>query len=232
MKKIFLLAFLAASTSAVRAQSIAAGTISLGGSIGYSRSTDKEGATLGNTNYTSETTSSRFSFSPAAGYFIADNLALGLNLGYNAVREGYTTITPTPALVRAELDPQTTLQVGPYVQYYKMISEQFGVLGTLGGGYQRLRSQSYSGSGNNLVVVDNKASGYYANLTPGVIFFPVPKFGISASIGSLSYDRLNFDFPESRGNTAPDDYENTTSNFGAGFGLDQLQFGGTYYFGR
>ena len=32
--------------------------------------------------------------------------------------------------------------------------------------------------------------------------------------------------------TAPPDYKNTNSNFGAFFGLSQLQFGGTYYFGR
>ncbi|MDO7850958.1 hypothetical protein [Hymenobacter convexus] len=228
MKKTLLFALLAASTQLGHAQSIAAGTVSLGGSVGYNRSTNKTSSNQGSTTYTQETTTSQFSFTPSVGYFVKDNLAIGINAGYSAYRKPYTSYTPAPAVVRAELDPTTTLRLGAYVQYYKMLTEQFGVLGTLSGGYQSSRDSQYNGS----AIQEFKGSGYYAELTPGIIFFPIPKLGISASIGSLAYNRMSYDYPTSPNNPAPAGYENTSSTFGARFGLDQLQFGGTYYFGR
>jgi hypothetical protein len=228
MKKILLLALLVGSTQVGRAQSIAAGTISLGGSVGYSRTTNENTYTQGSTTYTQETNSSQFSFTPSVGFFVKDNLAVGINAGYSAYRKPYVNYTPAPAVVRAELDPTTTLRLGAYVQYYKMLTEQFGIVGTLSGGYQSSRDSQY----NSNVILEYKGSGYYAELTPSIIFFPIPKLGISASIGSLAYNRLNYDYPSSANNPAPNGYENTTSTFGARFGLDQLQFGGNYYFGR
>ena len=226
MKKLILLALLASSTAAVQAQSIAAGTISLGGSIGYNQNTAKSEFKSSNGDvFTFETTVSQFQFSPSAGYFLADNLALGLNLGYTAARTKQTfagprTTSPNP------LDASTTLRVGPYVQYYKMLSEQFGVLGTLGAGYQSSFMPFYGNSNSN-TVVESKAKGFYASLTPGVIFFPVPKFGISASIGGLDYDRVGVErSDDANGRTQ------SVSAFGAGFGLSQLLFGGTLFLGR
>jgi len=112
-----------------------------------------------------------------------------------------------------------------------MISAQFGVTGTLGVGYQNRRISEYSNNINNNVILEYKGSGYYAALTPGIVFFPIPKFGLSASLGSLGYSRYRYDFPTG-GGPAPAGYENTGSTFGASFGLDRLQLGGTYYFGR
>ena len=229
MKKYFLLGLLATSTEALHAQSIAAGTISLGGNIGYSQHTEKTGRSRNGNSSSEEFKRSQFDFSPSVGYFFADNLAIGLSVGYTSARRPYETITPTPSIVINELDPTTTVRVGPYVQYYKMLSEQFGVLGTLSGGYQNRRSYDYSR--NRRDISETKGSGFYAAITPGIIFFPIPKFGISASIGSLGYEQMNFDYPTNEG-TAPDEYENKSSDFGAYFGLNQLQFGGTYFFGR
>ena len=234
MKKQFLLlALLGGTATAAQAQSaIAAGTISLGGSIGYSSSTGKTSYSAGNTSFTDEGKRSQFSLVPTVGYFLADNLAIGLSLSYQAYSNaGSTYRTNSPGTNRAELDPATVIQVGPYVQYYKMLSDQFGVLGTLNGGYQSTRDLEYSSDRNSAVVQETKASGLYAGLTPGIIFFPIPKFGISAAIGGLGFSRLNYDYPTNSG-TVPGGYERTQSDFGLTFGLDQLKFGGTYYFGR
>lgn len=202
---LLLLTLLAGTTSLAQAQTaIPAGTTSLGGSIGYSRHTESQGQ---------DVVTSKFQIAPSAGYFVADNLAVGINLNYSA---GRTTISNYP---ENNLDAATSLRVGPYVQYYKMLSEQFGFLGTLGAGYQRSFTPTYTDPSTTLSVT---RSGYYASLTPGVIFFPVPKFGISASVGYLGYDHVNVQPSASQ----------TVSNFGASFGLDQLTFGGTFYFGR
>jgi hypothetical protein len=219
MQKILLLGLLAASTEAAHAQSIAAGTISLGGGIGYSRSSSETEIKAVPNPYTVEYTTSRFQFTPAVGYFFADDLAVGLNLSYLAdhtVQSNGAPGQPAPD----NSDAMTTLRIGPYVQYYKMLSEQFGLLGTLGAGYQ------HSVIPDNITPGEIKANGFYAAITPSVIFFPIPKFGISASIGNLGYSRLKFD-RDDRSDTSA-----SSNTFGAGFGIDQLQFGGTYFFGR
>ncbi|WP_310396696.1 hypothetical protein [Hymenobacter sp.] len=224
MKKIFLFALLVAGAKVTYAQSIAAGTISLGGSIGYSRNSDEVETQVGSNTFTTEVAESEFRFTPAVGYFLADNLAVGLNLGYSAASEKITNTGPG-ATSPNSLDAWTSLRVGPYVQYYKMLSEQFGVLGTLGAGYQNTFTPS--ASGGNSRIIETKTNGFYAGLTPGVIFFPIPKFGISASIGGLGYDRV-----EVKRSDDDDGRSRNLSNLGASFGFDQLQFGGTFFLGR
>ena len=232
---MLLVVLLAASTQLGHAQSIAAGTVSLGGSVGYSRTSNESSfaavSISGNTRQTltTTTTNSQFSFSPAAGYFVANNLEVGLDLGYTAARRSNASYLSTPN-TGPELDPSTTLRLGVFGRYYKMLVEQFGLTGMLGGGYQTLHDQFYN-NGSNGAVVNYKATGYYAALTPGIIFFPIAKLGISASMGSLGYSRLSSEGPVSLFNPPPYGSDKTTT-FGARFGLDQLQFGGTYYFGR
>lgn len=219
MKNVLLLSFLIASTGAAQAQSIAAGTISLGGSIGYNRQSDESQFPLNGNSVNEERTTSSFQFSPSAGYFVADNLAVGLSLGYSTSRTAFERTGPG-STNQEGANQGTSFRVGPYVQYYKMLSEQFGVLGTLGAGYVG------SSSENNDVTI-SKARGGYASLTPAVIFFPIPKFGISASIGNLGYERQ-----ELKSENSASGVETSVSGFGASFGLNQLLLGGTYYFGR
>ena len=218
--KIALLLFAllgGAATTAQAQTAIPAGTISLGGGIGYNRHSEKNEILIGSTPSTAESVSSQFQLSPSVGYFIANNLAIGLNLGYTASKNKYSSAITG---INKSLDPNTTLRVGPYVQYYKMLSDQFGLLGTLGAGYQHGVMNGYV---TRNVTYQTKTNGYYASLMPGLIFFPIPKLGISASIGSLAYDRTT---------EKPTTGEPVVSNFGASFGLNQLQFGGTYFFGR
>ena len=229
MKSWAVLALLTAGTATAHAQSIAAGTISLGGGIGYSRTSDKESSSFGGTNYSNELTYSQFSVRPVGSYFVADNLAVGLSLGYSSAAVS-TDQSPSRIGRREDLDPTTNFQVGPFVQYYKMFSEQFGVTGNLGAGYQSGTRFQYIGNTNDAYELNS--SGYYAELTPGIVFFPIPKFAINASIGSLGYSRVNNDFPKGPFLQEPDNFEDTSSTFGASFGLSQLQFGGTFFFGR
>jgi hypothetical protein len=217
-KNLLLLALLGCSATAAQAQSaIPAGTVSLGGNVGYFRRTNNAQLL---SNQTSESVNSRFQIAPSVGYFVADNLAIGLNLGYTSAK---TTYASTITGFTSNPDPNTTLRVGAYVQYYKMISDQFGLVGTLGGGYQYNRNTYVYGPIGNMGTSETKSKGYYAALTPGIIYFPIPKLGISATVGSVAYSRLK---------ETPTASEPVTTEFDANFGLSQLQFGGTWYFGR
>ena len=222
---LLTLALLSNAAAAVQAQSaISAGTIAVGGNIGYSSSTLKEEfKTSSGSIISTENTLNQFLVSPSAGYFFADNLALGLSVGYTASSFKSSVTGPGTTSPNA-LDARTTFNVGPYVQYYKLLSEQFGLVGTLGAGYQSSFTPFTIGPST---VGDTKGSGFYAGLTPGVIFFPIPKFGISASVGGLGYDRMSF-----KDSNDKDGDAKSQSSFGLNFGISQLLFGGTLFLGR
>jgi len=217
--QLLLLALLGGTVSVAHAQTaIPAGTVSLGGNVGYYRHTEKAQVPGGNLG--SESVSSQFQISPSVGYFVADNLAIGLNLGYTATKNTYTSTFTTPL---SDLAPNITFRGGAYVQYYKMLTDQFGLVGTLGGGYQYNRVTNIYGPAGSQSTSETKQKGYYASLTPGIVYFPIPKLGISATVGSLAFSRLK---------ETPNAAEPVYTDFGASFGLSQLQFGGTWYFGR
>jgi hypothetical protein len=204
MKILFATAVLLGLAQAVHAQTaIKAGTIQLGGNVGYSRTSQDRQVLLNGGNIIKETDiNSQFSIAPSVGFFVADNLAVGINASYQSTNQYDARF----------------FQVGAFVQYYQMVSEQFGFTGTLGAGYQHAK-YSFSSS--------DKQNGFYAGLTPGLVFFPIPKLAIGASIGGLNYSRLS---SKNNGFSGSDTYNSST--FGANFGLAQLLFSGTYYFGR
>ena len=235
--RILLLAIAASggALSAAQAQStIGQGTGLLTGAVGYHTATDQvtgSGAGGGG-SYNSTVTYGTFKLDFAVGGFVADNLALGVQLSHT-VTGGSASSSFNPQQV-APPPTSTTLRVGPVVQYYKMLGEQFGLTATLGAGYesdvQRAAKYYISPNGYPLTYYTNlKETGYYAALTPGIVFFPVPKFGLMATIGSLGYNRLTVKNDNQTGGNASDE---TASSFDAGFGFSELQFGATYYFGR
>ena len=218
-KRLLMLVVLGGTATAARAQTaIPAGTVALGGNVGYYRHTVSSQVPGTNLHY--ESASSQFQLAPSVGYFVAENLAVGLSLGYTATKNTYTSTfsTSLPGLA-----PNVTFRSGAYVQYYHMLTDQFGLVGTLGGGYQSNRTTNVFGSAGNISSNETKQKGYYASLTPGIVYFPVPKLGISATVGGLVFSRLK---------ETPNASEPVTTDFGASFGLSQLQFGGTFYFGR
>ena len=95
MKKHLLIAvlFIAATQVSQAQTSIKAGTVQLGGSIGYSHQsvdhTFSDG--LGAINLTSQhAVSNYFTINPSAGYFLADNLAVGISAGYTTNKVVFT----------------------------------------------------------------------------------------------------------------------------------------------
>lgn len=218
MKKHLLWAvLLSAGISGAQAQTaIPAGTVEVSGRVGYAHFTNDEPASATSGALSHSYSENQFQFTPSVGYFVADNLAVGLDVGYLITKRRFedtgasSTTTPTEQL-----------RAGAYVQYYKMLTEQFGLVGTLGAGYQHRASGGYRAIDPNDPNVNVNSNGFYAQLMPGLVFFPTPKLSISASVGYLGYERMKL--------TSVD---RSISDLGAAFGFDQLLFGGTYYFGR
>ena len=245
MKKIFLLGLLAIGAAEARAQSISAGTISLGGSIGYNQfsgnsNTVYSGNSGLNYNFSNDIKRYYLYLSPSVSYLVTDNLAVGLALGYsNGMRVEDAVSNPAFTTVQHGRYTTTSLRAGAFGQYYKMLNTQFGLTGRLGTGYQRVKEDrdGYNAANGttNYFTGTNTSAGYYADLTPGIVFFPVPKFGINASLGSLSFSHYRLTdsrYNDTNGGSYSRGDKNENNNFTAQFGLDAFLLGGTYYFGR
>ena len=231
------LAVSGSALSAAQAQSvIGKGTGLLTGTVGYHTDTDeinRSGNGYGGGGPSSSTaTYGTFKLDIAVGGFVADNLALGLQLSHSVTGGSFKSSINNPQ--QSGPPTSTTFRVGPVLQYYKMLGEQFGLTATFGAGYEsdvrRTAQYFVTQYGYPMPYYTNlKATGYYAALTPGIVFFPVPKFGLTATMGSLGYNRLTVKDNNQTGSNTTDE---TVSSFDAGFGFSQLQFGATYYFGR
>lgn len=194
-----------------------AGTVQLGGTISYSQ--DKSTTSGQYDEYQT------FYIAPAVGYFVLDNLAVGINGNFSAGTNNSSNATYSSFPSSRETHTKG-YEIGPFVQYYRMLSEKFGITGWLGANYLKTTS-TYTAVTNGIANSgDTAGDGFYARLTPSIIFFPVSSLGISASIGGVGY---------SHNNAYKTDYYNGNGNstsFGASFGLSQLAFSGAYYFGR
>ena len=224
MKKLlFIPVLFTAATQLSQAQTpIKAGTVQVGGTVGYYHTSQESLASYYNGSFnqngTVTYTNSQFGIGPSVGFFVADNLAIGISGNYqvNHYTTSYSFAQPPSGYGNKQL------QAGLSVQYYKMLTDQFGLVGTLGGGYQ-YGNQASDNTPNN----EATSKGFNTRLTPGIIFFPISKFSIGASIGGLEYGRSTTKY---EGSTFPDNL--VSSSFGANFGLSYLAFSGTYYIGR
>jgi len=219
MKAFFSIFIITLTAYMAHAQEvIKAGTVQLGGSINYNQ---QHLSTPNAVNTAPDMTTRTFFFSPAAGYFILDNLAVGVSLSYSKSTNTYSGPASTIDYRRQQFS------IGPYVQYYQMLTQHFGLVGTLAAGYSRdTENDSFASSNAPNGATFYKRNGFLTSLTPGIVFFPITRFALSSSFGGLSYSYATND----GGSTI--DSQNTYTTFGANFGLSQLTLSGTYFFGR
>ncbi|UYZ58458.1 outer membrane beta-barrel protein [Hymenobacter latericus] len=218
MKFLGWAALLMGATAISAQAQIPAGTVLVGGSAGYSRTSVQAYPIIANASGP-ESKSRNVSFRPQVGYFISDNLALGID-GHLSADKHQTTGQDT----RRYLE----YSVGPFVRYYKMLGEsQFGLVGTLGAGYRE--------NWDKYKWYDPRANyhgrGGYAEFTPGVVYFPVPKVGIEASFGNIGYSYFR-NKQEQPTNAQVERQQYTSKSFGANLGLRSFALGASLYLGR
>lgn len=223
---LLLLAPVLAQAQITDASIVKPGTIAVTGGVGYTSTTTK----VTNGSSSNDYNVSQFYITPGIGYFVANNTPVGISLSYSVGSSPNAATTTVTGPVRPALDGSKVLRLGGFVGHTKMFTDNFGIFGTLNGGYQNVRSQDYSAT-NPILTADTKGSGYYAALTPGISYWPVRAFSVSATMGSLDFSRINYDYPTNSG-TEPSNYSNHTNDFGARFGLNQFVLSATYFIGR
>jgi len=174
MKRVlFVLSVLMATLVEGNAQTTQ-GTISLGGSVGMTN--DKE-ETDGE-----DIRSSEFRFSPSVGYFVVDNLMVGLNLSLISGKEddGF-----------GGDDKYNAFFFGPFARYYIFTSNEqfafFGEAGTLFGSYKN------KPDGQN----ETKSTAFNIYLSPGFSYFMNEHWAVDLAFQGISFSSFDPDKDDS-----------------------------------
>jgi hypothetical protein len=207
MRKLVLLGFLSipffTQAQFVKGDKVLGGTLSF-----YSQNApDQQGGGL---SYKAR----RFSLTPSMSFLLNKNFAIGGLLGYNSSLQEIPSSSPSGLELISK-----SFSAGIFGQQYFNISDKF--LFTLIGQFKFERGfdKDYYFDPQFGEVIERKSQIYNLSTTvrPTFIFFPSPKWGFEASIGSVSYTFTR--------NLSTDDKVNRFSiNYGA------ITFGVAYYF--
>jgi opacity protein-like surface antigen len=127
-----------------------------------------------------DATNSNFTFKPQAGYFVTDNIAVGLAIGYSNTKEDNTvTITKT-----------SEFNFGAFGRYYFTPADKFSFFGELALGYLSQNQENIPLIGPSTT---NKGSGFQIGVSPGINYFLNSHFAIETSVGLLGYKTVGAD---------------------------------------
>ena len=165
MKKIFLTMMTGLGLAVVaNAQSTDKGNVILGGnaSYNYEKVVDVDG------------NAQSYAILPHIGYFVQDNFAVGLGVGYAGSAE------------KSPVDVKTTLgefAVSPYARLYK------------GDGNVKFFGQLSVPMAWGTSKIDGNKTGtterYGAAISPGIAYFPTDRLGIELSVRGLYYEHAS-----------------------------------------
>ncbi|GGG25883.1 hypothetical protein GCM10011532_06550 [Christiangramia forsetii] len=183
------------------------GTWSLGGAIGFNSS---------NSEYESyETKNFGFTIRPKAAYFINDNLAAGLLLGYNYNSNKYSQSD------NLQESTNNAITIAPSLQKYIGISESFAINLTGSLEYSRIWYENDESENDCLNCIETIRDRYGIALRPGITYLLSDKFSIDANLGALQFTHT--DRQEEGINDA------STNSLVFSLGLSNIYLGLTFY---
>lgn len=233
MKKIFLTAFLGLLTQFCFAQ-LQKGTWSTTGSVGYSQTNEKTDAENDN-QIKYEREYKNLQLLPSVGYFVNDNLELGLTGGYK-----YWETELLSAFARAsEKNTYSTesYSAGVYARMYKFLSNSLAVYGQANANYIS-SDVSYLFEGQNpynkyMYTNTIDAKSFSASLSPGVSFFVHDRISLNATYGALSYANYNNDHKKEEtffGQNKVSEYSTSNYDLRLDLSSQSLNLGVSLYF--
>ncbi|MCA8832903.1 hypothetical protein [Hymenobacter pini] len=232
MHRSFLLATGLSVLALSAAAQITKGTKLLGGNVGYNRttsSTTTHDPAIPPSQQKLETKSRQFNVDPQVGLFIANNLAIGLSIGYYSGKSTNPYSLAQVSDLYLRISHSNSLQVAPYLRYYYMPIATFGIFGQLSASYGRGKYTSVVNTPEP-IHERSRQENIYISVTPTMVYFPIDKIGLELSCGSIGYSRTTgrstSSEPRYFGNAG------TSSSFGASFGFNYLNLGASYYLSR
>ena len=158
---------------------------------------------------TGDLKSDTFNVSPRVGYFVTNNIALGVSLGYSHQSQDYRDAT-------VDYERKiSTVTAGVFGRYYLMPASKFSVFGQLGVNYASSKSKIERFDS------EDKYNTFDVAIAPGINYFISDHFALEATFGLLSYNTSKPDV----------DYDtDSTDTFNFGLNLSNINFGLIYKF--
>ena len=154
-----------------------------------------------NSEKTGDLKTTSFDFSPTVGYFISNNVAIGVQLGVTSNQSKFKS---------TKLSEEQGFSGGILARYYMTPTNKFSIFGSAALGF---------GSTNNKT--DSlKTTSFSFGFAPGISYFLSNHFAIETTIGSLGFSSIK---PDTKGADAT-----TTIDFG--LNLTRATFGLVYKF--
>ena len=180
---------------------IAKGTTYISGQVGY------EGVKDNNFDRSEDT----FKIIPTVGYFVSNDVAVGLGVGYATTADKYTN-----ALDQKVKNSTSAFVVEPFVRKYWNLGEKLYIFGQL--------SVPMSWGNDKLEVASEevakaKFSSYGVVIKPGLDYVINKRWSVEATIGKFGYESASYKDAES------------VENYGFGLNLNNVGFGVKYFFG-
>lgn len=124
-----------------------------------------------------------FAIIPSFGFFVSDNIAVGLGLGYAQTKQ-VNNVSPG---IRDE-NTQSLFVVNPFFRYYAPTSsDNFYFFGQLGVNLGFGKDKQETISGPTTVTTEADLTEIGVNLSPGFAFFPSEKWGIELIFQGLGF---------------------------------------------
>jgi hypothetical protein len=191
MKKTTILIILFASAFTATSQT-SKGSMMIGGSVGFASS--KNNTTVTNDGGTVTGTDNKFSnfnISPTFSYFLADGLALGLNINFYSNKSTNSFPTANGSNIKEYIREDKGTSFGLFARKYFINDDsKFGFYGDIGFGVGPFSDKETRtpavGTG---FVVESKGSSTNVNLGLGVAYFPTKFIGLHAGIGGLGWSK-------------------------------------------
>ncbi|MFM7728908.1 MAG: outer membrane beta-barrel protein, partial [Flavobacteriales bacterium] len=184
----------------------------------------------GNAGYSSSTTDvsgdtdpkvSGGSFGPQYGYWVNDNIAVGIGLSYSSSTAENGT---EGGALDYKTKEMTGFSVSPFVRYYKKM-DKFALYGELniGIGSGKTSWSDVTAGSSPVEVPDAETKSFSLNVGPGVQYWFSDNWSMNTTIGLLSYGT-----DTQVGQDGADDVVTSDLNFG--LDMTSLNFGLNYHF--
>ncbi|MDN4164070.1 outer membrane beta-barrel protein [Cytophagales bacterium LB-30] len=213
MKKVILGIALAMGVSLSTFAQIGAGKMFAGGGLGISTSSDK--------NITDGTTTEGpknfdLAINPSFGYFVSDNLAIGLGISFTSSSSKFDAGA-------GEIKNSNNLfGLRPMVRYYKGFSETFFAYVEGSVGFSTGKGKT---TGGGTTTENSNISNFGINVAPGFAFFPTEKYAFELQFNLLGFNRFVDKDPTDTANRDID------SGFNVGFNsFAPVSLGFNYFF--
>ena len=173
------------------------------------------------TTKTGEAKTSTFNFTPRVGYFVNNNIAIGVAFGYSSQKDerGGYYYDPLVDDYFAYEQKRTSIDVGAFGRYYFTPSSKFSIFGQLGASYQFSKFEYAADYGG-----ETKTNGFVVAVAPGINYFISSHFALEATFGILSYTTSKPDYDAMFAD------ETSTNSFEFGLNLSNINLGLVYKF--